>query len=327
MSETEYLKLSVDLLFRQYSEKNPAEELSTIEKYLQYLADHIDHRRLSVDADLELLQAFEAVTLLLKERLRLYPDSVLNQVTEVLEKESILRTLSVLANMSEIELRQIRYFSLINTIMEMIGGLIKRFRFKPMDYGINPSKLFGVKIGLRRIAQIIKYASTIDYVEYDGDFDELRDHYNFDLINKTKVIALINTLKVQIQETADQTLKERIEKKIDRIEEELRKPKPKWGRVITSLFVLLGFLADVKSIAPSIYSAPYNTVQHILSVIHEDGVVQKSKTELLLPEKTEFVRSEINGQNLSPLPDAIMTDRNEEGEDTSINNIDTGAIY
>lgn len=309
--DEKYLKISVSLLFSDYVDRDPADNLRTIERYYRYLADKIDPKRLRINADQELLEAFESVSLLLRERLLLFPDTIRNQVSQIFEDEKLLQTFSILSNIPQDELKRIRFESPFLDIMSLFSSWIRKDSILSRNYGLTPRVLFSIKIGLKRISQVVKYASTINFLDYDTTFHEFKDHYDPNLISKNKVNTLINILKIQIENIPDRGIAERLEQKLEKLEEELKKPKPKWGAIIAGFFILFGFLADLKTINPSIYDRPYEIVNQIITTIHNDGLVQRNQALLQFTEKQNGKTGEMPKQ-LDPPKEAIPPRKEDE---------------
>ena len=72
-------------------------------------------------------------------------------------------------------------------------------------------------------------------------------------------------------------------KRVDRIEEELRRPKPRWGRIIAAVFIVFGFLADLKTLKPTVYDSVYRTAHAIVQMLHVEGSVEHQQRKPLLP--------------------------------------------
>lgn len=280
------LKISVSLFFSDYyRDRDPSEVLRTIASYYTYLAENIDPNKIQIYADQELLEAFESVSLLLRERLLLYPNTIRQQVSQIFEEEKLIQIFSVLSNISLNELKRIRFKSPILGLMSVFFSRIRKNSILSRNYGLTPRVLFNIQIGLKRISQVVKYASTIDSLDYDSTFSEFKDHYNPNLISKNKVNTLINILKVQIENIPDRDIAKRLEEKLDKLEGELKKTKPKWGAIIAGFFILFGFLADLRTLDPSIYDRQYEIVNQIITTIHDDGLVQKNKPMLQFKEE------------------------------------------
>src|SRR5437899_10552343 len=79
-SKAESLLLSLSVLFSGYSSHEPVEDLRTISQYFELLSQRINYRQKRVDVPNELLGYFEAVCLLLSDRLRQYPEPLQKQV-------------------------------------------------------------------------------------------------------------------------------------------------------------------------------------------------------------------------------------------------------
>lgn len=310
-AEEKYLKNRVYLFFSDYSESDPIEVLKMFEEYYKYISDRVDPVRFQINADTELLDAFESISLSLKERMRVYPDSVRHQIEKIFDDNAILQTFSIFASMSSDELKRIKYSrSLVSMISKI--PLIGFGQYDVDDYGLNRKKLFEIKIALKRISGIVKFAKTQNVLDYDSTFVKYKDHYDPEIINRNKLSALINILKVQLAEIPDIETSKRLEEKLESIEEELKKPKPKWGAIITGFFILFGFLADLKTIQPDIYEHPYETMNKIISVLHSEAQVGNADRLLKFPINGNEKTKNRNDQNL--IAD-ISSRRRTEDED------------
>jgi len=247
--------------------------------------------------DPDFLRHFEAVSLLLRDHLRLYPPTILKQVETILDK-NVERVFAILSTFSRREVRRMLRPSLLESFA-------KGFPFVTIrEGGLSRANLFEARIALNRLAQIVRYAASVQLVDYDIDIDELADHYDPKLLDKPKLLALINLLKVQIGQVPDSTIRDRLMDRIDRLEDEIRKPRPRWGRVIAGFFVLYSFVADVRTISPGAYDVVYNTISAIVATLHQDGGVQHRQRLPLLPEGSDAGQSAIIPKRIVvPKPD------------------------
>lgn len=279
----ELIKLKVDSLFNKYYERESSDELEIISQYFIYLAEQIDARCLRVNGRRDMITSFESVFLLLQERLFLYPETIRKQVDAIATDTGLGGTLATVANLPEEELRIARMIQRYGIFGRMSVSLFGLSMKLPKDgFGLSREKLFSVKVALSRLAQIIKFASTIEVVDHDAGFYDLKDHYNPDLIQKAKIVAMVNLVRIQVDTLPDKEISNRIIDRIDRIEKEIRKPKPRWGMILASALALLGFLADLKTIYPDVYTDSYQMVSQIVSVLYLDGSVLATKTKTLL---------------------------------------------
>jgi hypothetical protein len=277
----------IEELFSRYSEIDSSQEILLIGEYFDFLAESINQDRFTIEVDHRLLDVFESVVLLLKDRLILYPDSITKQIDRIFEELKLFETIGVLSlqpfsGLYRDTSKSHSSFSLISLADSMaLANVIRR---KSKQYGISEKALIDVRIGLKRISQILKYASILEMVDYDGDLHDFGDHFNPNLVNKTKVITVINLLRLQAQHFQDPDIRRRIEKKLDRLEKEIRKPKPKWGRIIAGFFILLGFFADLKTLKPEIYDQPYKMASKIVSIIFDESQVKVNTGNHLLDD-------------------------------------------
>ena len=190
-AEEDYLKIRVESLFSKYYEREASEEFEIISKYFGYLAEQIDARRLFINGSKDLLTSFESVLLVVQERLMLYPESIRKQVDTILKESDLGTTLATVINLPEEELRisrLIQRYGFFGKITISVLGL--SMQVPERGFGISRENLFKSKLALSRLSQILKYAATIEVVDHDAGFYDLKDHYDPDLIQKAKVIAL-----------------------------------------------------------------------------------------------------------------------------------------
>jgi hypothetical protein len=205
------------------------------------------------------------------------------QVDAIVTDSDLGGILATVANLPEEELRIARLIQRYGIFGRMSVSILGLSMKLPEDgFGLSRENLFKVKLALSRLSQIIKYASTIEVVDHDAGFYDLKDHYNPDLIQKAKIVAMVNLVRIQVDTLLDKEVSNRIIDRIDRIEKEIRKPKPRWGMILASALALLGFLADLKTMYPDVYTDSYQMVSQIVSVLYQDGSVLATKTKTLL---------------------------------------------
>ena len=102
------LQNAVDLLFSRYIQIENADALRTISKYFSHLANSIDERRYRVLCSQGLLESFEAISLVLKDRLEHYPESIRHQIEEIFKEAKLLQTFALLSNLPPEDLWRIR---------------------------------------------------------------------------------------------------------------------------------------------------------------------------------------------------------------------------
>lgn len=302
LTDEEHHRLYIDLLFSKYVERDPADDLRSIGDYLEYIAQRIQYERLRVEAPPDFLTRFESVCLLLRDRLRLYPETVQEQVEQILKESRLERIFAVMATLSDEDRIRLQRQSFFRRIVAAFPFLE---RHDEVD-AVLPTRrsLFDAKIALNRLAQIVRYASSIELLDYEGSTEDLKDHYDPALVDKAKVLALVNILRVQASALSDAPVRERLLERLDRLDEEVRRQKPRWGRIIAALFIVFGFLADLKTINPTIYESLYRTAQAIVQILHVEGSVEHHRRRPLLP----------SGEEPPPavLPSAIKVRKDED---------------
>jgi len=284
--ETKDISNFIALLFSSYKEYKY--ELNGYARIFKYLAKRIDCKKRKILADIQILMSFESVYLAMCEVIKLYPPELKLQINEIVQRKKILQIIAYVANTSEDDNSFIKQNKSILNIFNIFPQYGKSIEIeKGENIRLTSSRLFNLKIALNRIAQILQYASTIKVAASDDTIDNFRDHYNPDLIDKNKVIALINLLKVQISQMPESFDNTRLENRIEQLENEIRNPKCNWSSIIATCFILFGFVADLKSLSPSIYDGVYSTVNQIIMVIHNDGQSSNENNRLRISDDNE----------------------------------------
>jgi hypothetical protein len=283
MTADETQLLYIDLLFSQYTEQEPSEDLRVISKYFEHLGNQIFYRPPRVDVSSALLTRFESVCLLLRDRLRIYPETVHAQVEQILKDSGLERMFAVIAALSNEEMKRTELQNFLSRAISALPSLFRPTLNQDVISVPTRQSMFEAKIALNRIAQILRYASSIEVVDHDNTTEDLKDHYDPSLVDKAKILTLLGLLRVQTNNVPDMDVRGRLLENVDRIEEELRRPKPRWGRIIAAIFVVFGFLADLKTLNPTVYDSLYRTVHAIVNVLHVEGSVEHQRRKPLLP--------------------------------------------
>jgi hypothetical protein len=216
-----------------------------------------------------------------------------------------MRTFAILGSLSDQDLGRLNRHSFARTVFSALANFL---RILKRDHrAVTSSDLFDAKIGLTRLAQIVRYASTIELLDYDMGIDELSDHYDPALLEKPKLLALVNVLKLQVGGLVDESIRRRLTERIDKLEEEIRRPRPRWGRIISGFFIIFSFVADLKTVSPSLYDSVYKTAESIIMVLHRDAAVEQQRKWPLLPAQPDRTPAA-----MLPEPPQI---REDEGDD------------
>ena len=280
-----FLKRRIERLFEHDYDEDLNSNLRYISKYFDYFADKMASNEL-LELDQELVKSFESVYLWLRDKLISYPESIKNQIEDIANKNSLLELFGILSFLSEEELFRTRKRMRFQELPFFFSYFLKLFYRLPKvenanDKLLTSENILNSKISLNRLSQVVKYASSFNPPNYEEAYDSFKEHFNPNIIDRNKVIALINIIKVQTNQLPENEDQKRILDKLEKIESEVNKKKTRWGFVITGLFMLLGFLADLKTLEPNIYDTIYHTTNKVINVILEDGQVQSKDKNTL----------------------------------------------
>jgi hypothetical protein len=288
-ADIQYLKLYIDNLFKKHFERELSESMNTVSEFYEYFANNIEQRKLH-ELDKELVQSFESVYMWLRDKLLLYPSSIKEQVENIVNESSLLKLFALLSFLTEDEIRQARKRLRIQEIPIIFSFFLKLlYGFPKINYDndklLSRENILNTKISLNRLSQIVKYVSSYELVDYDESYESFKEHFNPNIVDKNKIFAFINIIKVQASQLPNKDNQKKILDRLDELEAEVKKKNPRWGLIISGFFMLLGFLADLKTIEPNVYENIYKTTSQVISVIIEDGQVQK---------KSQFHLNEFN---------------------------------
>ena len=278
MEKLKLLKWEIKDLFSGSKVWTLSEKISHVSEYYAYLADSLDHKRVSIDADPELIQRFESVFLWLRDRLLVYQDSFRQQVLKIEEKQSLCDLFTTLSVLPPEDLVSLRPKSLVASVFNVIA-----FWRSPQPDVLAPLtgfRVFETKRALIRLSHILELVAAED-VDYDNSFRDFKDYFDPDLIEKAKLLTLVNYLNVQAKAISDEMVRALLTEKLADLEDKIRNPRVRWSSVILGFFALCCFLANLKTLDPTIYDGPLKTAQKIISVIHEESLVGIKKPHLL----------------------------------------------
>jgi hypothetical protein len=282
----DYFRGRTRLLFSTREFEESGDSLRFVAEFCSYLAGGIDHRRPAISIPEDLLGSFESVYLWLADHLRVYPDSVRNHVTEIVDQQKLCARFAKLAVLSEGDFVEYRTERVFARLPMLFRALLPPPSAAEEDSLVTRKELLDIKTSLGRLAQLLTYASSIQVVDYDQPLVDSKEHFDPDLIDRNRLVGLLAILRIQAGEIADVSQRSRIIATVDRLETELKRSKVRWGIVISTAFVLFGFLADLKSISPEAYSAVHKTAETIVNVLHREAQVQEA-TGGRSPEKQE----------------------------------------
>lgn len=252
-------------------------ELKSIGDYYEFLALNLSRRNKLQNIPYELVSLFESVNLTMLDYLEYYPGNIKNQVTEIVEKNQLCE---FFAEVSIVAAQSDGYQSLIYQPRSPFEIFARAFTFRPFedDTQLSNNRILKVKTALTRLAQIIKYSSAKETHYIRSDFNEFQEHFNFELIDKEKVVALISLLKSELKTKDAKDLRiQKLIDKVDSVEREVRKKsRINWSCVVTTIFVVYGFLADFKTLSPNQYDRAHKIAEQIMQVLHYEPQVDKS---------------------------------------------------
>lgn len=274
-------------LFSEYSDREIREDLLDLARYMDYLSERIDYRRARINAPSDIVRSFESTVLLMRDRLEIFPADVKSQVENLLMDRSLSTTLGTLGALDEVDADSVSKNArrgIIPTILRVFSSLANIHVLQRVDaeeLGLTPKVLLDARKRLTNLAQVAKFASTLDVARTDNLNEDYSDQFNTDRIDKDKVRSLVTTLMDQVSELPNSNHREKLLQSIKRLEKEVCRRRPRWTKIAGQLLILMSVLANLKTLAPDIFEKAFHTVETIVKVIQREGQVNHVEQKLL----------------------------------------------
>ncbi|WP_289032224.1 hypothetical protein [uncultured Paraglaciecola sp.] len=261
------------------------DKMLTVSSYYRYMSTSIASDEILIDCDRELLSNFEAVYLWLIEQLVYLPAHLKNQVENIFQEAKLCELFAILSSLSDKEIWTINRRRRLSSSMGIFASFFKIRNYSELEESqlVSTTHLVNAKIALTRLSQVTRFSASKfddDFYAVDG-FEEFSSRYNPEIINKARIVALVNLLKSQFHEIEENDDTKLILEKLEAVEKEINKRKPHWGLIFSTVFVIFGFTADLKTLNPDAYKKPLETIEAILYNLHEDGQVEKNISKKL----------------------------------------------
>ena len=277
MSEIEEKLLNnVDSLIKGYYREHPSYAWDVIIEYYSYLSDNLNFRPRSISN--KLLSSYEVVYISLISLLTEYSPSSLNQLNSIENAHKLCDFMTQLATDIESGQFWLKKLSGLRKLVYFPVILVSDIKLSSLDSKLySMENLSRMKTALNRINHIAKLVyGSIDRealdAGYDDDLSDYAQHFDFTLVNKIDLKLKIEILASEIRSTPDSSERLLLLQKLEKIEAELKEAKTtNWKTVILHTFILIGFLADLKTLKPEIYDKAYEIGSNIISQIHHQG--------------------------------------------------------
>lgn len=261
------------------------DKMLTVSNYYRYMSTSIASDEILIDCDRELLSNFEAVYLWLIEQLVYLPTHLKDQVEGIFKEAKLCELFAILSSLSDKEIWTINRRRRMNSSFGVFSSIFKIVNSREHEETqlVSTTHLVNAKVSLARLSQVTKFSASKfgdDFYAVDG-FEEFSSRYNPNIINKARIVALVNLLKSQFHEIDESDDTKLILEKLEQVEKEINKIRPHWGLIFSTIFVIFGFTADLKTLNPDVYAKPLQTIEAILFNLHEDGQVEKNISKKL----------------------------------------------
>ncbi|MGP9809390.1 hypothetical protein ACT3TQ_14510 [Halomonas sp. AOP12-C2-37] len=278
--ELEKLRESISRTLEGRDYPSVRDKMLAVSAYYRYMSTSIASDEILIDCDRELLSNFEAVYLWLIEQLVYLPAHLKDQVEGIFNEAKLCELFAILSSLNDKEIWTINRRRRLNSSFGILSSFFKIRGYSELEDSqlVSTTHLVNAKVALTRLSQVTKFSAS----KFDDDFhavdrfEEFSSRYNTEIINKARTVALVNLLKSQIQEIEESDDTKLILEKLDQVEKEINKRRPRWGLIFSTIFVIFGFTADLKTLNPYVYSKPLKTIEAILFNLHEDGQVEKN---------------------------------------------------
>ena len=156
------------------------------------------------------------------------------------------------------------------------GGSVDDLDSKSLEF-LNVQNLQNAKVVLGRLSGMLDYAaSDLEEVEHIDDM-KYRQHFDPSQVSKTRIQTLLDRLQQQLNALPEGEVRNNLIQNVKDLKEEVKRPRPKWRSIITNAILILGIVADVKTMHPQIGSEIMDTIDAVVqTIVTESQVSQQS---------------------------------------------------
>jgi hypothetical protein len=300
---------NIQMMLSYKRQENALLYLKEIAEYYGYLSENLDFPSLGSDLNFKLITSFESIWYILQYYLKDIDPLLLKTIEDIFQRSNIFNFFSLLAilipNNGLIRYRRRKLFQ---SISFSIPSILTINNDNTENNTINSDTVLSIKAAIFRVASIVNTISIDDYSEDIGLDKNIKTRYNPELIDKEKILVLLELLKnniISISETEDTKI---LITKIEIIENEIKKKQNiKWGKVFALIFVIFGFISNMKTIFPEQYDKAFYSLSRIITTITNEGQVDR-----LNNNKNYYIAEETKINEIEPF---ILPTKSKEEED------------
>jgi len=303
---------NINMMLNYRRQENAHMYLKEIAEYYEYLSENLDFPSLGSDINFKLITSFESIWYILQYCLKDDDPKTLKTIEDIFKESNMFNFFSILAVLIPNNgLLRYRRRKLFRSISFTVPSIILNIKDNNAENNvINSDTVLGIKAAIFRVANIVRTINSDDFSEDIGLDRDIKTRYNPELIDKEKILALLELLKnniISISETEDTKI---LLSKIDIIEIEVKKKQNiKWGKVFALIFTIFGFVSNMKTIFPEQYDNAFYLLSRIITTVTNEGQVDRVNSN-----KTYYVVDETKINEIEPfiLPRKIKEEKDDD---------------
>ena len=314
LTDEEKILLGISTLSWQMYSGQPKYILEAISDYVEFIAEHISYEDLTIDVSDKVLRQFEAVSIQLDEVLVMYPAGIQKRVSDIMASSDALNTIVAILSLTKRDLARIRSQHRLPHIILVVSRTFgDAFPSRLRNLNLTDERFLKLKSGLLRLAEVLRYAASLEYVDAEPLHAEYGSYFDPRKISTDRLFQQLQELRAEVQRLpASAELKDLLTRQTDELIRKVQSPRPRWGSIIATLFVLLSIVADAKSVFPETYDATDRVLKRVITTITTDAASSKPT-----PQQTGFPRlPERSDGSIAILPPPPrITEEDEEDDD------------
>ena len=121
------MKQRIDWLFSSYIQHDISDELKDIANFYSFIAERINPRTFTIEIRPDLIQSFESVYLLLLDKIRIYPDTIQNQIATITRENHICDIMAVAGSIDSKDLTRIKFADSFQAVVGFLPFWANKF--------------------------------------------------------------------------------------------------------------------------------------------------------------------------------------------------------
>ncbi|NOY43354.1 MAG: hypothetical protein GXP26_16155 [Planctomycetes bacterium] len=257
----------LDRVFSNWGELK--DRLRNAASYLRFIGSRLDPHTRDLRIPDELANRFESLSLWIRKIMPELPPEVREQAIALLDDTKTEQTIVTLHTLGEDIRRRLRFrqSSSFVVMFANVFGLFKTGLDESIAELVSEEQLQIIKVALGRLAGMLEYAA--EDLSQDEEIDDIfyRQHYDPQLVDRARVLVLLNSITLQLESLPDDEVKKHLLQNVERLKREASRSRPRWRSFLGNALIILAIIADIKTMHPDIGEEILRTIDVVIQTV------------------------------------------------------------